>query len=129
MLPADGTDASISYAQVAQHDLYIVYASWHFAVICSIFVDSEFATNIDMAPELEVTSRSDKRVFPPLYVPTGDISKDRLAFIHILERLKVKKKKILLFNSQVDNQVLRVLVRRRKEQDGLSTMYAVKTLL
>ena len=40
----------------------------------------------------EVTSRSDKRVFPPLYVQTGDISKDRLAFIHILERLKVKSK-------------------------------------
>ena len=77
----------------------------------------------------EVTSKSDKRIFPPLYVQTGDISKDRLAFIHILERLKVKKKQILLFNSQVDNQVLRVLVRRRKEQDGLSTMYAVKTLL
>ena len=38
----------------------------------------------------EVTSRNDKRVFPPLYVQTGDISKDRLAFIHILERLKVK---------------------------------------
>ena len=45
-----------------------------------------------MAPELEVTSRSDKRVFSPLYVPTGDISKDRLAFIHILERLKVENR-------------------------------------
>jgi hypothetical protein len=40
----------------------------------------------------EVTS---KRVFPPLYVQTGDISRDRLAFIHILERLKVKQ--IFLF--------------------------------
>ena len=34
-----------------------------------------------------------KRTFPPLYVQTGDISKDRLGFIHILQRLKVKKKK------------------------------------
>ncbi|PPQ85248.1 hypothetical protein CVT25_010021 [Psilocybe cyanescens] len=30
-----------------------------------------------------------KRVFPPLYTPTGDSLKDKLAFIHILERLKV----------------------------------------
>ena len=37
-------------------------------------------------PELEVTS---KRMFPPLYVPTGDASTDRLAFFHVLERLKV----------------------------------------
>ena len=33
---------------------------------------------------------------------------------------------IILFNSQVDSQVLRILVRRRKEQDGQSTMYADK---
>ena len=44
--------------------------------------------NIDMASE--VTSKSGKRIFPPLHVQTGDISRDRLAFIHILERLKVK---------------------------------------
>ncbi|KAG1817087.1 uncharacterized protein BJ212DRAFT_1446699 [Suillus subaureus] len=29
-----------------------------------------------------------KRVFPPLYVSTGDASIDRLAFFHVLERLK-----------------------------------------
>ena len=34
-------------------------------------------------------STSNKRVFPPLYVTTGNVSRDRLAFIHILERLKV----------------------------------------
>ncbi|KAF8903425.1 HD domain-containing protein [Gymnopilus junonius] len=33
-----------------------------------------------------------KRVFPPLYKATGDASKDRLAFIHILERLKTQKR-------------------------------------
>lgn len=32
-----------------------------------------------------------KRVFPPLYKSTGDASLDRLAFFHVLERLKVCK--------------------------------------
>ena len=30
------------------------------------------------------------RVFPPLYVSSGNASADRLAFFHILERLKVR---------------------------------------
>lgn len=30
-----------------------------------------------------------KRDFPPLYVSSGDKSVDRLAFLHVLERLKV----------------------------------------
>ena len=30
-----------------------------------------------------------KRHFPPLYKSTGDLISDRLAFFHILERLKV----------------------------------------
>jgi hypothetical protein len=30
-----------------------------------------------------------RRVFPPLYFATGNASRDRLAFIHVLERLKV----------------------------------------
>ncbi|KAG9309879.1 hypothetical protein JVU11DRAFT_9908 [Chiua virens] len=29
-----------------------------------------------------------KRIFPPLYQPTGDAGIDRLAFFHVLERLK-----------------------------------------
>ncbi|KAI0358246.1 HD domain-containing protein [Trametes cingulata] len=33
-----------------------------------------------------------KRVFPPLYVSSGDVSMDRLAFFHILERLKTQKR-------------------------------------
>ena len=32
-----------------------------------------------------------KRVFPPLYASSGSISQDRLAFFHILERLKVRR--------------------------------------
>ncbi|EGO20611.1 hypothetical protein SERLADRAFT_351721 [Serpula lacrymans var. lacrymans S7.9] len=35
---------------------------------------------------------SSKRIFPPLYVSSGDISADRLAFFHILERLKTQKR-------------------------------------
>lgn len=41
---------------------------------------------------LENTPLSSKRVFPPLYVATGDSSRDKLAFIHILERLKTQKR-------------------------------------
>ncbi|KAI0077751.1 HD domain-containing protein [Panus rudis PR-1116 ss-1] len=37
-------------------------------------------------------SQAGKRTFPPLYVPTGDISLDRLAFFHVLERLKTQKR-------------------------------------
>lgn len=37
-------------------------------------------------------SFSGKRVFPPLYVPTGDVDTDRLAFFHVLERLKTRKR-------------------------------------
>ncbi|KAF8330500.1 HD domain-containing protein [Amanita rubescens] len=33
-----------------------------------------------------------KRTFPPLYSPTGNESVDRLAFFHILERLKTQKR-------------------------------------
>ncbi|KAL4078931.1 HD domain-containing protein [Scleroderma yunnanense] len=33
-----------------------------------------------------------KRTFPPLYTPTGDADKDRLAFFHVLERLKTQKR-------------------------------------
>ncbi|KAF9482526.1 HD domain-containing protein [Pholiota conissans] len=33
-----------------------------------------------------------RRVFPPLYATAGDAAKDRLAFIHVLERLKTQKR-------------------------------------
>ncbi|KIJ65187.1 hypothetical protein HYDPIDRAFT_175205 [Hydnomerulius pinastri MD-312] len=33
-----------------------------------------------------------KRTFPPLYTATGDVDTDRLAFFHILERLKTQKR-------------------------------------
>ena len=35
------------------------------------------------------SASTSERTFPPLYSPTGNESKDRLAFFHILERLKV----------------------------------------
>ncbi|KAI0731131.1 HD domain-containing protein [Earliella scabrosa] len=35
---------------------------------------------------------STKRTFPPLYVSVGDTAMDRLAFFHILERLKTQKR-------------------------------------
>ncbi|KAG1743132.1 HD domain-containing protein [Suillus lakei] len=41
-----------------------------------------------------------KRVFPPLYVSTGDASIDRLAFFHVLERLKTQKR-----TGWVDNKI------------------------
>ena len=34
-------------------------------------------------------SEQPRRTFPPLYQSSGDEAQDRLAFIHILERLKV----------------------------------------
>ncbi|KAF8654645.1 hypothetical protein AX16_003498 [Volvariella volvacea WC 439] len=33
-----------------------------------------------------------KRVFPPLYQTSGDVGRDRLAFFHVLERLKTQKR-------------------------------------
>ncbi|KAF8799246.1 hypothetical protein BYT27DRAFT_7228036 [Phlegmacium glaucopus] len=45
-----------------------------------------------MASEVTSQDIENKRIFPPLYVPNGDVSKDRLAFIHILERLKTQKR-------------------------------------
>ncbi|KIM53520.1 hypothetical protein SCLCIDRAFT_1222739 [Scleroderma citrinum Foug A] len=40
-----------------------------------------------------MTERSpSKRTFPPLYTPTGNVDTDRLAFFHILERLKTQKR-------------------------------------
>ncbi|EIW78999.1 HD domain-containing protein [Coniophora puteana RWD-64-598 SS2] len=38
------------------------------------------------------TGSEAKRVFPPLYVASGNASTDRLAFFHIIERLKTQKR-------------------------------------
>lgn len=38
----------------------------------------------------EVSETPPTRVFPPLYKSSGDSASDRLAFFHILERLKVR---------------------------------------
>ena len=67
--------------------VFIIYLYTYIGLCCYLF-----HTNIDMASASKVLTSSDKRVFPPLYVQTGDVSKDRLAFIHILERLKVKSR-------------------------------------
>ncbi|KAJ7498065.1 HD domain-containing protein [Mycena galericulata] len=40
------------------------------------------------------------RDFPPLYTPTGDASKDRLAFFHLIEKLKTQKR-----TGWVDNNI------------------------
>ncbi|KAI0831911.1 HD domain-containing protein [Trametes gibbosa] len=42
-----------------------------------------------MSTDSPITS---KRVFPPLYQSSGDASSDRLAFFHILEKLKTQKR-------------------------------------
>ncbi|EJU03589.1 HD domain-containing protein [Dacryopinax primogenitus] len=39
-----------------------------------------------------MSSTAPKRIFPPLYSATGNVGKDRLAFFHIIERLKTQKR-------------------------------------
>lgn len=43
----------------------------------------------ETTPETSTESAPSGRTFPPLYSSAGDASMDRLAFFHILERLKV----------------------------------------
>lgn len=50
-----------------------------------------------MVTQPTVTSPESKRIFPPLYVSSGDAAQDRLAFFHILERLKVCHMSIHIF--------------------------------
>ena len=45
--------------------------------------------NIAMAEESSNVVLPARRSFPPLYVSSGDVAQDKLAFFHILERLKV----------------------------------------
>ncbi|OSD05342.1 HD domain-containing protein [Trametes coccinea BRFM310] len=45
-----------------------------------------------MSETTTLSSASSPRTFPPLYVSSGDVSADRLAFFHILERLKTQKR-------------------------------------
>lgn len=59
------------------------------------------------------------RVFPPLYVSAGNVSADRLAFFHILERLKVRA-----LVSLCDQDVYDVLNRRRNALVGWTTRSA-----
>ncbi|KAJ6617023.1 HD domain-containing protein [Mycena sp. CBHHK59/15] len=38
------------------------------------------------------SSHNSNRVFSPLYTSTGDVSRDRLAFFHLIEKLKTQKR-------------------------------------
>jgi hypothetical protein len=51
---------------------------WTWTDICSMTEDSE---KPEPGPQ--------RRIFPPLYKSSGDLASDRLAFFHVLERLKV----------------------------------------
>ncbi|TEB33077.1 HD domain-containing protein, partial [Coprinellus micaceus] len=42
--------------------------------------------------DISNTEVASRRAFPPLYTSSGDQGRDRLAFIHILERLKTQKR-------------------------------------
>lgn len=48
--------------------------------------------------QISTSAPISQRVFPPLYKPTGDTAKDRLAFIHILERLKASLLGLMRFS-------------------------------
>lgn len=58
-----------------------------------------------------------RRTFPPLYQSSGDDAQDRLAFFHILERLKVHMS-TLAIKDRVYNLAL-FLHRHRNVLDGL----------
>lgn len=59
----------------------------------SVLAELTFDTNRPTMSAVAETSNAEReaprRTFPPLYVSAGDASADRLAFFHILERLKV----------------------------------------
>jgi hypothetical protein len=70
-----------------------------------------------------------RRIFPPLYKSSGDLASDRLAFFHILERLKVclfhhHQFMVGLAYSICFCSFCRVSYRRhRSERDGSITMF------
>lgn len=66
--------------------------------------------------EINNTTTRHHRSFPPLYVSSGDVNIDRLAFFHILERLKVR-----FFFSIILKQ-LTIWCRLRNALDGYITM-------
>lgn len=53
---------------------------WTWTDICSMST-TEDSKKPELGPQ--------KRIFPPLYKSSGDPASDRLAFFHVLERLKV----------------------------------------
>jgi len=65
-----------------------------------------------------------KRSFPPLYQGTGVEAQDRLAFIHVLERLKVliDSKFVIVISIEANNRS-----RHRSGQDGSTTKSVLET--
>lgn len=47
-------------------------------------------TGLSSLSMTEDSEKPQRRVFPPLYKSSGDPASDRLAFFHIIERLKVR---------------------------------------
>lgn len=71
-----------------------------------------------LAPDRDRRIRSpsimeNTRDFPPLYAPTGDPRKDRLAFFHLIEKLKVVK--LFAIHQRLP---FTAAFRRKNEQDG-----------
>lgn len=66
-----------------------------------------------------MASATTSRTFPLAYVSQGDKDLDRLAFFHILERLKV------IVQSVRGAFLANVLCRRKRELDGLITLHVM----
>ena len=67
---------------------------------------------------MDAGTSSAKRVFPPLYESSGNASEDRLAFFHILERLKVTYFRHV-FCTRINDPLIMSLVRPKRGPDGL----------
>ena len=80
---------------------------WTGTDICNMSEDSE---KPEHGPQ--------RRIFPPLYKSSGDLASDRLAFFHVLERLKV------CFHHQRLGRptIISTYRRHRSERDGSITM-------
>lgn len=64
-----------------------------------------------------------ERELPPTYASTGDLAVDRLAFFHILERLKVIER---VYRSVRPPQLILHSHRHKNEQDGSNHGYGLR---
>ena len=94
------------------HSTFIVYL--HFMLKRSFRILTAYNNRL-LSPliKMQSTSAVSKRTFPPLYVSQGDEAEDRLAFVHILERLKVTLQK-----SYQDAHLKLKICRHRNGRDG-----------